>query len=98
MLTLGLTTTVAGILAIVAETPRVVNALNITVVCLGLLVSVLAGLLLYIDRYGTDLVFATQAGGRAQITEKLALGDYQVTLFKYPSFDASDEEVVALCR
>lgn len=98
MLTLGLATTAAGILAMVAETPRVAGALDITVVCLGLLVSVFAGLGLYVDRHGTELAFAIKARDRAQLTEKFSVDDYQVTVVKYPSFGSSEDEVVDLCR
>ncbi|MGH3935031.1 MAG: hypothetical protein ACRDS1_08660 [Pseudonocardiaceae bacterium] len=98
LMALGLTTTVTGVLAMVAETARATHALNLTVVFLGLLISTFAGLVLYVDRHGADLLFAIKARSQVHITDKLQTEDCSVSLSKYPSFDASDEEVLALCR
>jgi hypothetical protein len=98
LLTLGLATTVAGILTIVAETARATYVLNLAVVCLGLLISLLASLVLYIDRHGADLLFAIKAGSQVKTTERFDVNNSPVTVFKYATLDSSDEEVAALCR
>jgi hypothetical protein len=98
LLTLGLMTTVAGILTMVAETTRITYALNLTVVCLGLLISALASLTLYVDRHGADLLLAIKARSQVLLTDRFHVGNHPVALSKYPSFDTSDEEVAALCR
>lgn len=98
LLSLGIATTLAGVLAIVTTTTRAAYALDLTVVCLGLLISALASLALYIDRHGADLLFVMKARSQALSTDRSHTESYTVALSKYPSFDASDEEVVALCR
>jgi hypothetical protein len=98
LLALGLMTTVAGIFAIVVKTTRAAYALNLTVVCLGLLISALASLALYIDSNGADLLLAIKARSQILATDRFQVENYPVAFSKYPSFDASDEEVAALCH
>jgi len=98
LLSLGLTTTLVGVLAIVLEATRAARALDLTVVCLGLLISALAGLALYVDRHGADLLFAIKARSHSLSTDRSHTENHTVALSRYPSFDVSDEEVVALCR